>query len=468
MPKAPPPARPRIKIPKAFRFLYEDGPVPDENGNLVPIRYRAAYGGRGSGKSHGFAERLVIRGAQRPTRALCCREIQKSLKSSVKRLLSDKIKSTGLAHLYTETETEIRGPRGTLFLFEGLRSNPDSVKSMEGLDIAWVEEASTVSQRSLDLLIPTVRKPGSEIWFTWNPKGPKDPVDALLRSSVQRPGTLLRRVNFDDNPFFPDELRGDMEYDQRRDPDKYAHVWLGEYLRNSEARVFKNWRIEEFETPPDAVFYHGADWGFSVDPTVLVRCYVVGRTLYVDFEIYQVGCEIDNTPALFAGSDRHVPPRWENPHATTGIPGVERWPIRADSARPETISYMNRRGFRIEAATKGPGSIEEGVEFLKSYDIVVHPRCKHTIDELTLYSYKTDKLTEAVLPILGDKKNHVIDALRYSIERLRVMSASQGMFDLAKREAESALRAELARQEAAPAPSFAPGSIEAMKAALGG
>ncbi|WP_210245070.1 PBSX family phage terminase large subunit [Methylobacterium haplocladii] len=450
----------------------------EHEGRQVPIRYRAAYGGRGSGKSHAFAQALVIRGANRTTRALCCREIQKSLKSSVKRLLSDKIRSTGLSHLYSETETEIRGPRDTLFLFEGLRSNPDSVKSMEGLDLAWVEEANTVSQRSLDLLIPTVRKPGSEIWFTWNPKNSTDPVDAMLRGAFQPPGTLIERVNFDDNPFFPEVLRADMEFDLRRDPDKYAHVWLGEYLRNSEARVFKNWKAEEFETPPDAVFYLGADWGFSVDPTVLVRCFVRDRTLFVDREVHAVGCEIDHTPAFFAGNDTAQPPRWENTRGYEGIPGALRWIIRADSARPETISYMQRRGFRIEPATKGPGSVEEGVEFLKSYDIVVHPRCKHTIDELTLYSYKTDPLTENVLPVLQDKKNHVIDALRYSIEKLRINSRSQSMFDLVRQEAETARVAEAvhnaiataadARSPVPSGPTYAAGSVEAMKAALGG
>lgn len=447
---------PTIQVPEAFEFLYKG-----------EARYRAAYGGRGSGKSHGFAQALVIRGAQRPTRWLCCREIQKSLKSSVKRLLTDKIKSTGLAHLYTETETEIRGPRGTLFLFEGLRSNPDSVKSMEGLDGAWIEEASTVSQRSLDLLIPTLRKPGSEIWVTWNPRHQKDPIDALLRGEIKPPRSVVRRVNWNDNPWFPDVLREEMEWDQARDPDKYAHVWLGEYLRNSEARVFKNWTVEEFETPDDAVFYLGADWGFSVDPTVLVRCFLRGRTLFVDREVYQVGCEIDHTPALFAGSDLIVPPRWENPRGYEGLPGATAWAIRADSARPETISYMQRRGFRIEPATKGPGSVEEGVEFLKSYDIVVHPRCKHTIDELTLYSFKTDPLTENVLPVLQDKKNHVIDALRYSIEKLRITSKSQGLFDLARSEAAAARAAADEAAAQVTGPTYAAGSVEAMKAALG-
>lgn len=160
--------------------------------------------------------------------------------------------------------------------------------------------------------------------------------------------------------------------------------------------------MEDFETPADAEFRFGADWGFAVDPTVLVRCFLKGRKLYVDQEAYRVGCEIDQTPALF-----------------DTIQGSRKWMITADSARPETVSYMRRQGFRIKAAIKGQGSLEDGVEFLRSFDIIVHPRCKHTADELALYSYKQDPLTNEILPILEDKNNHVIDALRYALEALR-------------------------------------------------
>jgi len=217
------------------------------------------------------------------------------------------------------------------------------------------------------------------------------------------PRTVKRIVNYTDNPWFPDVLRDEMEYDRRRDPDKYAHIWLGEYLRNSESRVFKNWRIEEFDTPKEAVHRLGADWGFAVDPTVLVRCHLVGRTLYIDYEAYMVGCEIMNLPELFMQ-----------------VPEAEKWPMAADSARPETVSHMRKNGFpKIMSAVKGPKSLEEGVEWLKSYDIVVHPRCVHVIDELTLYSYKVDPLTGKVLPVLADKDNHCLDALRYACEGVR-------------------------------------------------
>jgi phage terminase large subunit len=225
----------------------------------------------------------------------------------------------------------------------------------------------------------------------------------LLRGENPPPGAVVIEMNFRDNPWFPQVLRDEMEYDKRRDPDKYAHIWLGEYQRNSEARVFRNWSIEEFERPAGTIFRFGADWGFASDPSVLVRSSIEGNRLYIDHEAYMVGCEIVNLPELFMS-----------------IPEAEKWPITADSARPETISHMQKHGFpKIFAAIKGPGSLEDGVEWLKSFDIIVHPRCVHTIDELMMYSYKTDPLTQKVLPILEDKKNHVIDALRYACEGAR-------------------------------------------------
>ena len=373
---------------------------------LQPARYKGAYGGRGSGKSHGVAEMAIEAHVLDPKRrTVCVREVQKSLNQSVKRLLETKIESMNAGAYFEVQESCIKSTRGDgIILFQGMQNHTaDSIKSLEGMDCAWVEEAQSMSQRSLDLLRPTIRKPGSELWFTWNPGEATDPVDVLLRGASPPPNSVIIPVNFTDNPWFPDVLREEMEYDRKRDPDKYAHVWLGEYVRNSEARVFKNWRIEEFEAPRDAVHRLGADWGFAVDPTTLVRCHIIGRTLYIDYEAYMVGCEITATPELFMT-----------------VPESEKWPITADSARPETISHMRKNGFpKIMPAVKGPKSVEDGIEWLKSFDIVVHPRCTHTIDELTLYSFKTDPLTGKVIPVLEDKKNHVIDAIRYACEGAR-------------------------------------------------
>lgn len=403
---------------------------------LVRSRYKGAFGGRGSAKSWFFGDSLIELFVMYPRlRWVCIREVQKSLEHSVKQLLEDRIRKHNVQSLFRVLDTHIETRAGGLCLFQGMQNHTaDSIKSLEGFDGAWVEEGQTLSQRSLDLLRPTLRKGQvfiiPELWFSWNPEQPSDPVEFLRHDPPDN--AIVVEANFDDNPWFPDVLRADMEYDKRRDPDRYAHVWLGKYRRHSEARVFRNWRIgtaEEFATLRPDRYYGGGDFGFSIDPTVLIRCFIIGRTLYIDAEAYAIGCDIDKTPFLWGGAHdkklRELCPtgyaalkgnelNWE------GVPGSRKWPLVADSSRPETISYLRRHGFsNIKPAVKGAKSIEEGIEFLKGYDIVIHPDCVHTIDEFTNYSFKVDPKTNEILPVLVDKKNHVIDSVRYAVEPLR-------------------------------------------------
>jgi phage terminase large subunit len=381
-----------IKVPQVFE--------PLEGAH----RYIGAHGGRGSGKSHYFGERWLRENIAGKLDCVCLRETLKSLEFSVKKLLEQKISHFNAGAYFEIQDRRILSVHGGVSIFEGMQNHTaDSIKSLEGFDRAWFEEAQNASDKSLTLLRPTIRKPGSQLWFGWNPDLETDPIDTLLRGPELPPGAVVVQANYMDNPWLPEELRAEMEYDKRRDPDKYAHVWLGNYRRNSEARVFRNWRVEEFDVDPAWTLRQGADWGFSIDPSVLVQCAIVGRTLYVTHEAYRVGCEIDFLPDLFRT-----------------VPDSERWPTTADSARPETISYMQRHGFpKLLAAVKGAKSLEEGIEFLRTFDIVVNPRCTHTIEELTLYSYETDPLTAQVLPRLADKDNHVIDSLRYACEGAR-------------------------------------------------
>jgi len=334
---------------------------------------------------------------------VCLREIQRSLDFSVKKLLELKIAAFNVGDYFDIQDKKITSRNGGVTIFQGMQNHTaDSIKSLEDFDIAWFEEAQKASQNSLDILRPTLRKAGSELWFSWNPANESDPIDRFLRGDPPE-GAKVVRANYRDNPFLPKELEKEVEHDIKRDPDKFAWVWLGEYQKNSETRVFRNWTVEEFEIDKEAVIRQGADWGYSVDPTVLVQCYIVGRKLYVPYEAYRVGCEIVDTPTLFMS-----------------VPDSERWPITADSARPETISHMQKNGFpKMQYAVKGKGSVEEGIAFLQSFDIVVHPRCTHVIDELTMYSYKTDPLTNQILSVLDDKNNHTIDALRYACEAAR-------------------------------------------------
>lgn len=388
---------------------------------LKPSRYKGLWGGRGSGKSHFFAERLIELGIDSKIDAVCLRETQRSLEFSVKKLLESKISAMNAGFYYEVQERRILSKNGGTVIFEGMQNHTaDSIKSLEGFDIAWFEEAHAASQKSLNLLRPTIRKDqsnggqGSELWFSWNPDLATDPIDKLLRSESPPPNSVVVKANYSDNPFLPSVLREELEYDKRHDPDKYANVWLGEYRKNGLARIFNNWRIEEFEIEDDWIIRQGADWGFSVDPSCLVQCAIVGKKLYVPYEAYKVGCEIDDLPDLFMT-----------------VPESEKWTICADSARPETISYLKNHGFKkIFPAAKGKRSLEEGIEFLKSFDIVVHPRCRHLIDELAMYSYKTDPLTEEVLPVIKDANNHLIDSIRYACESARRANKPRASFEM--------------------------------------
>lgn len=207
---------------------------------LYPRRYKGAYGGRGGAKSHFFAEQIVLKALAEPKRIVCIREVQNSIKDSVKQLLQDKVNKFGLSGFFEMLETEIRGANGSLIVFKGMQSyNASNIKSLEGYDIAWVEEAQTLSQHSLDLLRPTLRKEGSELWFSWNPRYKTDPVDQFFRKSPP-PEAVSVLVNWSDNPWFPDVLRREMEHDFSVDEDKAEHIWNGAY-GSSQGAILAKW-----------------------------------------------------------------------------------------------------------------------------------------------------------------------------------------------------------------------------------
>ena len=367
-------------------------------------RYKGAWGGRSSAKSTFFADLAIVYSVAERCDIICIRETQLSLRDSVKKLLEERIEALGLGSYFRVLDAEIQSCWGGKIIFQGMQNHTaESIKSLQGFRVAWVEEAQALSQRSWDLLTPTIRMDCSEIWCSWNPNREDDPVDAFFRQGTPPKNAIVVKANFRDNPWLPKASVDDMALCRSRDPDKYAHVWLGEYWKRSSSRVFTNWKVEEFERPEGTIHRLGADWGFSIDPSCLVRCSIEGNRLYIDHEAYMVGCEIVNLPDLFRT-----------------VPEAEKWWITADSARPETINYMQTHGFpKMTAAVKGKKSVEEGVAFLQSFDIVVHPRCANVIDELSTYSYRVDPMTDKVLPILEDKRNHLIDSLRYAGEGIR-------------------------------------------------
>ena len=213
-------------FPKKMRGLFE------------PYRYKVFHGGRGSGKSWAFARALLIQAAEKKLRILCCREIQKSIKTSVHQLLVDQIQSLNLGYLYDVTETAIRGKNGSEFYFTGLASHTaESVKSFEGVDRVWLEEAQSISKKSLDILIPTIRKPDSEIWFSLNPHLETDEV--YMRFVVNPPDdTLLVQVNYDSNPYFPDVLEKERLHCQMHRPKEYQNIWDGKPMVVAEGAIY--------------------------------------------------------------------------------------------------------------------------------------------------------------------------------------------------------------------------------------
>jgi hypothetical protein len=197
---------------------------------LYPSRYKGAYGGRGSSKSYFFADLIIERCILKKTDAVCVREIQKSLDKSAKKLIESEIERLKVGHLFKIQKSQIVTPGGGVIIFQGMQDHTaDSVKSLEGFDIAWIEEADTLGQKSLDLLRPTIRKEGSEIWASWNPKNPYDPIDRFFRGADRPANSVSVEVNYPDNPFFPNVLRDEMEEDKKTDYPKYLHVWLGQY-----------------------------------------------------------------------------------------------------------------------------------------------------------------------------------------------------------------------------------------------
>jgi phage terminase large subunit len=382
-----------VNIPEAFDFL------------LQPSRYKSAYGGRGRGASWSFARVLVTKASYEKKRILCTREYQNSIKDSVYKILVDQIALLGLSDYYNINKTEITSRIGSEFLFKGLQ-HPLEIKSIEGIDIVWLEEAQNVSEESWRFLIPTIRKEGSEIWLSWNTGKVDDPT--YIRFVTNKPEDCIAKLlTYKDNPNFPEVLKKEMEHDKKVDYDAYMHIWEGLPLKLSEALVFKNkFIVEDFDSPFDAKYYYGADWGFANDPIALVRSFIIGDELYIDYEACGVGVEFEEIPQLF-----------------DSVPGSRDHEIPADSSRPETISYVKRQGFSVKAcrkvATTKAGFVQDGISFMRKFrKIHIHTRCKHTKDEFEHYSYKTDKKTGEILPILLDSFNHVIDALRYSLEDL--------------------------------------------------
>lgn len=383
-------------------------------------RYKVFWGGRGSGKSWAVAEALVRLADERRVRVLCTREYQVSIKDSSHKILKDMIYRLGLQERFKITkEGIVHKITGAEFMFKGLHNNEQGIRSTEGIDICWVEEAQSVGAGSWRSLTPTVFRrqdehgnSTSEIWVTYNLINEEDATHHrfVVTDRSDNDDYFVYKVNYDLNPYFPSGLRAEMEDDKKLDYHLYEHIWLGLPLKMSNAIVYSGkYRVQEFDSElwrqAERVFM-GMDFGFAQDPNALLRFFIVENKLYVEYEAYATGVDLEDLPDLM-----------------DTVPGSREWPIKADCARPETISYLRRKGFNISAAEKWDGCVKDGITHIRKFDeIIIHPRCKGIAHEAPLYRYKVDphavdeRGQPLVLPIVVDKFNHAWDGIRYGLD----------------------------------------------------
>jgi len=396
----------KVELPEKLVYLFSG-----------KARYRIAHGGRGSGKTRGFALMTAIRAymfaeAGRSGVILCAREYMNSLEDSSMEEVKQAIRSVPWLDAYFDIgERYIRTKnRRVWYTFAGLRHNLDSIKSKARILIAWIDEAESVSENAYVKLLPTVREADSEIYISYNPEKDGSPTDQRFRKAPP-PNSKIVELNYTDNPWFPPELEEERLNDRERmDDQTYAWIWDGAYRENSDAQILSGkYRVAEFE--PASSWdgpYFGVDWGFSQDPTAGVKCWVHDQRLWIEYEAGKIGLENDDIADYLIAR----------------LPGIERHAVRADSARPETISHVKSKGRdgkranlpRLVGVEKWKGSVEDGIAHLRSYkEIIIHPRCAATLREARLYSYKVDRLSGDVLTDIVDANNHYIDATRYAL-----------------------------------------------------
>lgn len=350
----------------------------------------------------------AVQAAQQRERGiiLCGREYLNSLEDSV----MEEIKAAIEAHPFLTPWFRVGSKfvetvcGRVKFAFTGLRQNINSVKGKSRIILALLDEAEDISQYSYDKLDPTIREEGSELWAIWNPEKKGSATDKMFRQHPPE-RSIIVNVNWRDNPWFSSTANEKRLHAQRVwDPARYNWIYEGHYRENSDAQIFANrFRVAEFTPGPDWDGpYYGLDFGFSKDPTAAVKLWINDNRLFYEYSAGKVGLDLDETA----------------PYLMKRIPGIERGVVRADSSRPESISFLKRHGLpKIVGAVKGKGSVEDGIAHMKSYrEIVIHPRCGPVIEEHKLYSFKVDRQSEEVTDIIIDEHNHYIDAGRYALE----------------------------------------------------
>lgn len=362
-----------------------------------PKRYKGASGGRGSGKSHLFAEEAVERMVCDPALSIVCiREVQKSLEFSVRKLVVMKIRELAVAECFAVFETEIRRVGGSgVMIFQGMQDHTaESIKSLEGFGVAWIEEAQTISQESIDLLLPTIRAEGSEIWFSWNPRRKTDPVDVMFSSGLE--GSIRVHSTYLDNPFLPQTLRDEAERYERAEPEKFPHVWLGKYEMGGKGRIYLKFVEKPFpEGNVDAsVRDHGGEiyvgQDFNVNPMASIiavryadECHVIDALLVGTSNTEEVCQEIatryPGRVVIFC------PDPAGNARSTSAKAGVTDFTIirsfgfevRAPRAHPPVADRINNMNMML--------CDQHGRRRMR-----IHPRATALIESLSAQVYKKD------------------------------------------------------------------------------
>jgi phage terminase large subunit len=383
-----------IQIPVEYKRLFDSD-----------WREAAVYGGRGSLKSHTVARVLLIKARQKKTRVACFREYQNSIADSSHQLLKELIEKYNFGEFKVTDKAIVNEITGSDFIFKGLHNNVQNVKSTEGIDIAWVEEAQTVSEESIDILTPTVRKPGSQIIYTYNRLKEDDSVHKRLVKEG-RPNSLILNINYDvalKYGWMPEVLRIEMEDDKEFRPTLYRHKWLGE-PNNVTGRVYSDWNIID-EIPHEArLERRGLDFGYSVDPTAIIDLYYYNGGYIADERRYRRGMK-NNDIANFLLNLEH-------PNTL----------VTADSAEPKSIAEIEEYGVPIlPVQKKGIGDksyLHGSIDYVQQQRISVTRSSRNLIEEYEGYYWMTDKDGKPMNVPEGGK-DHALDALRYAFDGLR-------------------------------------------------
>ena len=393
-----------VEIPDKLSFLFE------------PHRYKVAYGGRGAGKSHSMVRALLVLGANKRLRILCTREVQKSIRDSVHKLLSDQIVKIGLEDFYTTLDTEIRGKNGTEFVFSGLSNQTiDSIKSFEGCDICFCEEAQTISKRSWDILIPTIRNEGSEIWISFNPS--LDTDETYVRFVVSPPASaVVVKVNYSDNPWFPDVLEAERIHCQLYNREDYAQIWEGECRPSiagaiyaaEMAKVLEEERICNVPYDPRFKVHCVFDLGFSDATTVIMVQRVRSEIRVIDYyeERHKT---LDQVAAVLNMKQYNWGYDWL-PHDGYAMD------IKAVAGSAEKILKRFGRKPRSKSNSVPNTTIDNGIRAARScirQTVFDKKKCARLVECLKRYRRSINQQTLEPGNPVHDEFSHGADAMRY-------------------------------------------------------